>query len=275
MEEKEKKKSILTEEKWRVDPRWYRKAFALRLLFMLVEPTKSKRLARMLGHLVAGLIPYWTSKDPWPPGIVGMPKIPGLQEAYSIVPPMFVTPFSPGPPHRPTPTPPSPEEIILLDSWYIGVSGYSPMGDNYNRIGVAWKYELSQKSTITSIKIYIGSFSAVSDNVYMEIRYEGEDGKPGGRIPNGRSEEIAGNTLPWWEAPYSTTEFTLPDKPEIEANTKFHIGVRRKDEDIRSNYYAIGSRSRSGYFKYNLDDMYQWHEIGSNMILFYMYGWQG
>ena len=68
MGRRKKKKTILTEVKWRQDPGGYRKGFALRLFYLIVGPAKLKRLPRVLRRLGAEIPPGWTPADPWPPG---------------------------------------------------------------------------------------------------------------------------------------------------------------------------------------------------------------
>ena len=75
MARKKKKRAILTEEKWRQDPNYYRKCFALRLFYLIVGPAKLKRLPRVLRRLGIEIPPGWTPADPWPPGDYCPPDI--------------------------------------------------------------------------------------------------------------------------------------------------------------------------------------------------------
>ena len=115
MGRKGKKKRILDEEKWRRDPTWYRRCFALRLFYLLVGPAKLKRLPRVLRRLGAEIPPGWTPADPWPPGDYMPPEImfPPDWTPDDPMPPGVVIPPDVVFPPEWTPNDPMPPGVII------------------------------------------------------------------------------------------------------------------------------------------------------------------
>ena len=115
MGRKRKKKKVLDEEKWRRDPTWYRRCFALRLFYLLVGPAKLKRLPRVLRRLGAEIPPGWTPADPWPPGDYMPPEImfpPDWTPDDPMPPGVVIPPDVVFPPHW-TPDDPMPPGVVI------------------------------------------------------------------------------------------------------------------------------------------------------------------
>lgn len=126
---------------FKAKPEWAKQAFAYKLVHLLFPPELTKRLPTTLRRaLVApGVIippgvelppgvvaapgaefpPGWTPGDPWPPGVFEPPELPPEVQISGPTPPTFVEPFSAGPAHAPSPSPPVGDVIFFYDDFDI------------------------------------------------------------------------------------------------------------------------------------------------------------
>jgi len=118
----------ITEECFKAYPQWAKRAFALKLMHTLCPGQITRRLPKGLRPGMIGFPPGWTPGIPLPsylglPGMIGFPPgwtpgdplspytgqdlTPGvIIPSGGAIPPIFLTPFEPGPPHRVSPTAP-------------------------------------------------------------------------------------------------------------------------------------------------------------------------
>jgi len=264
----------LTKECFRAYPEWARRAFAYKLLHILLPKQITKNLPKGLnralippgvtlppgvilppGSIVFPDVPFppgWNPGDPPPEGVIIPPGVSPTPTESGDTPPLYVEVWEPGPPHPYIGIAVPPFDIGSLLVTQGAIATYSKLGDVSYWSDLAMPIISWNSARIAAVDLKIGKNNTPTDNVRLEIWRCSSEYKPFALSGGGTSTPISAASLPAFSLGQDYIRFLFPNKPLLLLDVEYAIIAARSGAYDAVNYYKIGQNvypSQTYYYK--------------------------
>jgi len=284
----------LTKECFRAYPAWARKAFAYKLLHILLPKQLTKNLPFGLNLpfippdvlLPPGVIfppgtiippdvsfpPGWTPGDPTPEGVIIPPDVSPTPPESGPTPPLYVQPWEPGPVHRYGVFSPEHFDIgsLLVEQAVTTTSinlGNTTIWSDLAMAIMTWMH-----AEIRAIDIKVGKFLSPDGYIHLEIWRAGTNYIPIVIAGGGTSQTKTVASLPQFTVGQDYIRFLFPLKPILYVENRYDVVAVSTNTPDGINYLKVGRTTyptQTCYFK--LPDG-TWYSQSSGYFNFRIWG---
>lgn len=252
----------LTKQCFKAYPDWARKAFAYKLLHILIPKQLTKNLPREMStpFIAPGIIlppgadfppgtiiapdttfpPGWTPEDQPPPGTTMPPTDSPVPPDTGAIPPTYVEVFGPGPVGGSTQGQPFDIGELLYDQGIGMANTPFQVGNVAYWSDLAMILENYAGANITAIDLQMGKHNLPTDRVRLEIWQTDINHIPQGIITAGTSLDVNGTSLPQFALNQDFIRFIFPNTPTIHGILHYDIVLARSGLYDPTNFYTVG-----------------------------------